>query len=477
MKEEEVFFITDLKSFKYKSLIISGLATFLGTLDSSIVNVSLPTIGNDLGTTIDLVGWVVLSYAITIIALLMVFGAVSEKKGYRLTYLLGFTFFIVGSILCGISFSIYFLIFARIIQGVGAALMISAGPALITRSFPESERGRGLSIIAMVVSAGLMLGPPLGGFIIAAAGWRWIFFVNFPLGLLGIYFTEKFIRDYPVTNPDKKLGFPSAISLSMGLLILMLSLSLYSRHILGFHYLVGFLLLSAISFALFLYYESVPSSSLIGLDIFKNRVFTYSGLAMFLVFITLSSVTILMPFYLEQIKNLKPEVVGLILMTVPVCGFIMAPLSGYLSDKVQARIITTVGVVLMLIGIILVGKLMVDSKITDIILALIIIGVGMGVFGTPNTSSIMGAARASQLGAASGILATIRSLGITFGVGLAIAIFNFYQNLFLQNGADKADAFIHGYHSVYKFIMVVTFAAIILSFMRGKNLADNKMTN
>ena len=170
----------DYSKYKHKSLIVSGLGTFMGTLDSSITNVSLPTISRDLQTTIELVGWVILAYGITLFSLLMIFGVVSEKKGYQFSYKYGFAAFMIGSILSGLSPNIYFLIASRVLQGIGAALLIAVGPALITRSFPVSERGRGLSIIAMVVSVGLMLGPPLGGFIIGLAGWRWIFFVNVP---------------------------------------------------------------------------------------------------------------------------------------------------------------------------------------------------------------------------------------------------------------------------------------------------------
>jgi EmrB/QacA subfamily drug resistance transporter len=420
---------------------------------------------------VDLVAWAVLSYAIAVISFLMVFGALSEKKGYCLSYKYGFSIFIISSVLCGLAYNIYFLIFSRAVQGIGAALLIAVGPALLTRSFPPNERGRGLSVIAMVVSVGLMLGPPLGGFIVAAGGWRWIFFVNVPFGLIGIYFTEKYIRDFPIANPRRKIGLPGAFSLSAALLLFMITLSLYSRQVLGFHYLAGLLLLSSIFFFLFLYFEGDPETRLIGLDIFRNRVFTFSGLSMMLVFISLSSVTVLMPFYLEQVKRFEPKDVGLILMIVPVCGFVMAPVAGYLADRIQARIISTIGIIIMAGGIYIVEHLSADSGLYIIITALFVIGVGMGIFSTPNTSSIMGAAKQNQLGAASGILATIRSLGLAFGVSLAIAIFNYYQSLSLRGGSDETAAFISGYRAVYKFIAIATLPAIIFSFVRGKNLA------
>ena len=460
----------DLTRYKHKSLVITGIGTFMGTLDSSIVNVSLPTISRDLGTTIGTVGWVILSYAISLFSLLVVFGVVSEKKGFQFSYKYGFAIFLFGSALCGVSFDIHMLIISRVIQGVGAALLVAVGPALITRSFPESERGKGLSVIAMVVSTGLMLGPPLGGFLIALGGWRWIFFVNVPVCMAGIYLTNKYISDFPVTNPDRKISFLGAGSLSIGLLMLMISLLFYSRGLAGLTETIILTIISILLLMTFFYFENNPDTRLIGIGIFRNRVFAFSGLAMLMIFISLTSVTVLMPFYLEEIKSLKPEEVGLYLMIIPLCGFFMAPLSGYLSDKIQARIISTAGAALLMAGMLLVRQLGLDSRSTDVGLSLFIIGTGMGIFGTPNTSSIMGSVNKCQLGSASGILATIRTLGISLGVGLSIAIFSFFRASYAKANGDGAEAFIHGYKSVYSILILATLAAIFFSLVRGRNL-------
>ncbi|UCD17529.1 MAG: MFS transporter [Candidatus Zixiibacteriota bacterium] len=472
MTVEQTGEAVDTTKYRGKSLLITGLGTFLGTLDASIVNVSLPTISRELGTTIDMVGWVVLSYSIIIISLLMVFGAISEKKGFQFSYTYGYLIFVIGSALCGLSPHIYFLIFSRVIQGIGASLMIAVGPALVTRSFPASERGRALSVIGMVVSTGLMLGPPLGGYIISWAGWRWIFYVNIPTGLLGFYFTLKYIRGFPISNPGRKISLPGSGSLSLGMFCLMMAILLYSRAVVGLDSGIAILVLSVMFFGLFLYFESNPKTRLIGLDIFRNRVFSFSGAAMFLVFVSLSSVTILMPFYLEQIKHLTPDRVGLFLMTIPVCGFFLAPAAGYLSDKLQARLISTSGVVIMIIGILLLRRLSPLAGTSEIILVLLFIGIGMGFFSTPNTSSIMGSVKKIQLGTAAGILATIRSLGLTFGVGIAIAVFSFRRGKSLNDGTETALAFMTGYQSVYNLILFVIIAAAIFSLVRGKNLAE-----
>lgn len=460
---------------KFQVLLITGAGTFLGTLDSSIVNVSLPTISRELDTTIDMVGWIILSYAITIISLLMVFGALSEKKGFRFSYIYGYGFFILGSFLCGISPVIITLVVSRVIQGIGAAFMMSVGAALITRAFPDNERGRGLSVIAMVVSVGLMSGPPLGGLIISTIGWRWIFFVNIPVGLLGMYFAIRYIDDYHATDPGRKISWPGAISLSLGLLGTILTILLYSRNTIGLSAMIFILIVPLISWILFFYFESKPQTRLIGLDIFKIKSFSYSGTSMLLVFIALASVTVLMPFYLEQVKNLRPDQVGLFLTIIPASILIMAPLAGYLADKVQARFISTLGIVVMSVGYYLILDLHADSEYLQIVIVLLLIGLGMGIFSTPNNSTIMGAVRQSQLGSASGILSTIRSVGLSFGVGLAIALFGIFKEQYASSQPDDIERFMFGYKSVYKIMIFAVIPAVIFSLLRGDGNRENRL--
>jgi len=459
----------DTTKYKKKALVITGLGTFLGTLDSSIVNVSLPSISRDLNTTVDMVGWVVLAYAITIITLLMLFGSLSAKKGFQFSYRYGFSIFLFGSLLCGLSFEIYMLIASRAIQGIGAAMMMSVGPALVTQSFPVQERGRGLSVIAMVVSTGLLLGPPLGGFIIGLIGWRWIFFVNIPVCIAGVYFTNKFISDFPILDPKKRIPIPGATFLALALLTMMISLMIFSKNIITMPILIAFLAASGIFLIFFLYFESSPKTQLIGLRIFNNRVFSFSAGAMLLVFISLASVTVLIPFFLEKIRGLEPQEVGLYLMIIPICILFVAPLSGYLADKIQARIVTTIGVIIMAIGLYLTRELHADSNAFDIIRVLVLIGIGMGLFSTPNTSSIMGSVEREQLGTASGINATIRTLGIAFGVSIAISIFEYFRNAGLSRGMGASEAFMFGYHTVYEYIIYIVLGAILISWLRGKD--------
>jgi len=462
------------RSYKRIAMIIAGLGAFMGTLDSSIVNVSLPTISVALGSSVNLVGWVILSYSITIVSLLLVFGALAEKKGFGFTYKYGFSIFITGSLLCGISGNIYFLILSRIIQGVGASFLMAVGPALITRSFPDNERGRGLSIIAMVVSVGLMIGPPLGGFIIGWIGWRWIFYINVPVSMVGLYYSLKYLKDYPPLNPGRKVSIPGAAVLAVALITTMLDLLLFGRQLISLQIFLALMLVAALFFGLFLYFESKPSTRLIGIDIFKNRTFSFSASAMLLLFISISSVTVLMPFFLERIKMLEPESVGLYLMTVSICTFLIAPAAGYLADKFQARYVSTIGLAILIAGVYSIGHIDADTSLWNITFRLVIIGVGMGVFMTPNTSSMMGSVGIRNLGIASGVIATTRTVGIAFGVGLAIAAFGYFQTTYLDNGSDTITAFVGSYQKVYRYIVFLLIPGLIFSLARGKGGPKNE---
>ncbi len=464
----------DTTKYKKKSLVITGLGTFLGTLDSSIVNVALPSISRDLNTTVDMVGWVVLSYAITIITLLMLFGSISSRKGYQFSYRYGFVIFMLGSLFSGLSPTIYLLIVARTFQGIGAALMMSIGPALVTQSFPTSERGRGLAVIAMVVSTGLLLGPPLGGFIIGLFGWRWVFFVNIPVCIAGVYFTQKFISDFPIPDPERKIPIPGSTALALSLLTMLISIMIFSKKIISLPVLIGLLAAALLFFILFLYFENNPNTRLIGLSIFKNRIFSLSAGTMLMVYIALASVTVLIPFFLEQVWGLEPQEVGLYLMIIPICILFVAPLAGYLVDKIQARIITTIGISIMTVGLYLTRELHAASSTFEIIRVLVLIGVGMGLFSTPNTSSIMGSVDKEQLGTASGINSTIRTLGIAFGVGIAISIFEYFRLHAVSLGMKSTEAFMYGYHTVYKYIIYIVLAAIIVSWFRGREKDSSK---
>ncbi|RKX18675.1 MAG: hypothetical protein DRP51_08745, partial [Candidatus Zixiibacteriota bacterium] len=269
-----------------------------------------------------------------------------------------------------------------------------------------------------------------------------------------------------------KISIPAAITLSATTLSIMLTILMFSRDTayseLKYIMFFGSLLL----IVLFLYFEKNRRTQLIGLDIFKNRLFAFSTVAMFLVFVSLASITVLMPFFLEHVKLFKPQEVGLLLMVIPICGFLISPLAGYMSDKIQPRFISTFGISLMICGIYLLRFLNAETSSLHIILILILPGVGMALFTTPNTSVIMGSVQKSSLGVAAGINAATRTFGLALGVGLSMALFEYFENRYLFSGSDTINAFISSYRTVYYYIILIIIPGLLFSWYRG-----NRKTN
>jgi len=335
-----------IQTHKYRFFTVGAIGTFMSTLDGSILNVALPTIADQLQCNINVVAWVILAYSLTVVSLMMIFGAWTGRKGYAFAYKFGYLFFIGGSILCALSSSIHFLILGRVVQAIGSAMFQAVGPGMVTTVFPEEERGKGIGLMVMMVSAGMMAGPPLGGFLLQYFPWQSIFVINVPIGLLGISLALKYFKLLPKPDQFKKMHIAGALSISIAMLTGMLALSLLESYSLSDFRILGLAFISVISMILFYRFESNPDTALIGTELFKNRQFTTALIAAILMFVAMSGAVVLLPFYLERVKDFEPQTVGIFLMIFPIIMFIVAPLSGKLSDKIGSRLLTTIGMIL-----------------------------------------------------------------------------------------------------------------------------------
>ncbi len=461
-------------SKKYRLFAVGALGTFMATLDGSILNVALPTISTDLRCPVDVVAWVVLSYSLTLISLLLVFGAWSGAKGYSFAYKLGYSLFIVGSAMCALAVDIYSLILGRVIQATGSAMFAAVGPGMVTQVFPASERGKGIGMMVMMVSAGFMVGAPLGGLILDIWPWQALFVINIPIGLVGLLMTHIYFRSIPPSAPGTKLHLRGAVAVSLGLLSGTLSLSLINDYPFSDYRIWGLAAISLVSLLAFIRYESNPGTALIGLNIFKNWQFTSSIGAMLFMFMATSGVLILIPFYLERIKNFEPKLVGIYLIILPVLMFIFAPLSGRLSDRIGFRFLTTFGVLVLMGGLYLLAGLDTRTANTYIVLSLVIMGMGVGIFNTPNSSALMGSVRPDQRAVTSSILATTRNIGMSTGVALSTALFAYFQ---AQNAGltSASEIFVKSYRLVIFVAMAIATGSLIFSLLRrGQPSAGDK---
>ncbi len=452
---------------KYLLFTVGAIGTFMATLDGSILNVALPTISNDFAVSISMISWVVVSYSLTLISLMLLFGVWVDKKGYFFAYRFGYILFIIGSAMCALSNSYEFLVFSRVIQAIGTAMFAAIGPGMVTSVFGEKERGKGIGLMVMMVAGGFMVGPPLGGFLLNYFDWPALFVINIPIGFIGLFMTYKFFKSMPKPSSARKLKIEGALSISIALVSTTFCMSQINSYPLTDYHVWGLGLLAVCMFGLFFYFESKPKTALIGLQIFSNRQFTSSIGAMLFMFMALSGISILIPFYLETIKGYAPNQVGLFLTIFPIMMFVFAPLSGRLSDKIGFQQLTIIGLLVLIGGMYFLSELTVDSTQNYIILSFVLLGMGVGIFNTPNSSALMGSVTEEHRAVTSSILGTTRNIGMSVGVAFATALFTYLQT---QNSylGDESVIFVESYATVIYCSIGIATISLLFSFIRGQ---------
>ena len=403
-------------SRKWWAMLGMGLGTLMFTLDTSVVNIALPTLIKAFNTNFATTELVVTSYLLVITSLLLGAARLGDIWDKKRLYLSGLAVFTVGSLLCGLSPSIYFLIGFRVLQGLGAVFMAALNFAIVTEIFPSSQRGKALGFLGTTVSIGVALGPTIGGFLIDVSSWRAIFFINLPVGLLAGYIITRFV-------PKLKTGDRHSRFDAVGTVILILTLASFTIGmnqgqeqgwnnqtviicgaiaILG---LVGFVVA-----------ETHISQPILDLSLLRNFQLSLALLTKLIVFIVLSGVVFILPFFIEKVMQYSTQQTGLLMASEPLLGAIFAPVAGILSDRFGSRIISLSGLILMATGCYCLSTF--DAQLTDVgyIARIAPFGIGLGIFQAPNNSTIMGEAPQGKMGVASGLLALSRSVGQTMGV-------------------------------------------------------------
>jgi EmrB/QacA subfamily drug resistance transporter len=400
-----------------------SMGIFLATIDGSIVNIALPTLVKELNSDFTTIQWVVLGYLLTITTLMLSIGRWADMVGKKRIYVWGFVIFTLGSLACGVSTNVFMLITFRVIQAIGAAMMMALGMAIVTENFPPSERGKALGITGLIVSIGIIAGPTMGGLILGSFSWHWIFFVNLPVGIAGIVMVIKFVPDV-IPGIRQKFDFPGAVSLFVSLICLLFALTV--GEVDGFLTLpvllltVGFILFLVV----FIRVESNSPQPMVDLALFRNTLFSTNLITGAITFVASSGTVILMPFYLENLLQYSPRMVGILMAVVPVAMGIFSPISGVLSDKWGPKALTLAGMAMLLIGYIGVATLTLETSAWGYVLRFLPVGIGMGIFQSPNNSAIMSAAPRDRLGVASGLLSLTRTLGQITGIATLGAIWS-----------------------------------------------------
>ncbi|MBC7329219.1 MFS transporter [bacterium] len=420
---------------RWRILFALLLGVIMGPIDISIVNINLPLIAETFSVPAYRIAWVSISYLLMLSTLLLPFGRLGDMFGFKKLYLSGLLIFTLISLICALSPSFLFLVISRGLQAVGAGITMSLAPAIITAIFPPNERGRALGLYALSVALGLAIGPSLGGFLGSLFGWRSIFLANIPFGILAFSLNLKLL---PEEGKKEKAIFDYlGASLSFTFL---LSLLLFITEAPKFGFNSPFLILLFLGFLLIyvlIKWEGIFPAPLIDLSLFRNRVFSLAISSAFLNYLTQYILILSLPFYLQRILNYSAKDAGALMTAFPLTTLFVAPLAGWLSDKIGHRVPALLGLSLCTLAAFLFSFLTPNDEKTSIIWRLSLYGLGTGLFQSPNNSAVMGAVGRKRLGIGGGILATVRNMGMVFGLGTASAVLSWrlklYSSLNLQN--------------------------------------------
>ncbi|MFX0008678.1 MAG: MFS transporter [Candidatus Hermodarchaeota archaeon] len=470
-----------MAEYKWSVLIITTIGVFMSSLDASIVNIAIPRISIDLGASFEVVQWIPMIYLLVMAVTLISFGRLSDLRGRKLFFLFGILLFTVSSLFSTFVASGIVLVIFRGIQGVGSSFIAANATSMITDIFPRKETGKALGINVATIYLGLVIGPVLGGFIVQFFSWRLIFFINVPIGIIlliiGWFKLQK-------VNPGiKEERFDLWGTLLFGIFLASLLFALTNVNIVGWGSIeiIILLLISLSGVILFIYIESKTKYPLFKLSLFRrNRVFSFANFAALLNYIAISGVTFLLSIYLQSILGIPPAITAFYLLPTTITMVIISPLSGRLSDKHGTRILTTLGMIIMASGFILLSIILGFLPIIYIIITQFVVGIGIGLFSSPNNSAIMNAVEPKDHGIAAGILSTMRVVGQSTSVALLSVVLTIFipitlLNPILSNSTDITDPivkmeFTMGMQTVLIVSSIICIIGAFMSFMRGKKL-------
>lgn len=401
-------------------LLISSLASFLVPFTVSSLNVALPAIGTTFGLDAVTLGWITTAYLLTAAVCILPFGRIADIYGRKRIFLIGNTLFAIGSTLAATSVSGTMLILSRAIQGLGGAMVFATSVAIITIVFPPGERGRAIGIITATVYAGLSLGPVLGGYLTQHYGWSSIFLFNVPIALLVTILTLAYLHEEWTPAQDSRLEWAGVLLYGLTLVGIM-----YGLAILPSAY--GAICISAglISGLFFIRWEKKQQDPFIDLTIFSNnRTFLYSNIAAMINYSVVFAVGLLLSLSLQYNRGIDPATTGLILLAQPLIQMIVSPAAGHLSDSVDAGIVATVGMIFTTLGLIILVFTIPNHSLIMIIFGLAILGLGYGLFSSPNTNAIMSSVDTRHQGIASGMVSTMRSIGQLISLAITMVVFS-----------------------------------------------------
>ncbi len=464
--------------YKWTVLTVTTVGIFMSTLDASIVVVGLPVIIENLNTSLFLGIWIITGYRLMITILLVTIGRIADIMGRVRLYNAGFAVFTVGSALCGLSPSAEILLSSRLIQGLGAALLFVNSMAIVVDAFPTAELGTAIGINQMAINAGTIVGYTLSGIMIGLFGWRSIFWINVPVGIFGTIWSHRRLRELYAKPEKEKFDYSGALLFSTALTVILLALTLGDlRSLLT----KSLLLASALLFALFMAHETRVEHPVLDLGLFRIRLFTAGNLTNLLNGLAFAALAFELTLYFELVKGYSPLQTGLALIPMDFTLIVIGPIAGRLSDRYGQRGLSTIGLGITSIALLVFSTFSMETNAIVIAAALALGGFGIGLFRSPNASSVMGSIPPERRGVGAGVRSTILNTSMVVSIPLALSIMTAvmpYDKLAVVVSAttlgsqteilELLDAIKYAFYA----FGVINAIAVVVSFLRGQKKSE-----
>ena len=410
------------KTSKKAVLTVAALTTFMSPFMISAVNIALPAIQAEFGVDAVLLGWLANAYLLATGVALVPVGKIADIHGRRKIYIAGILLFTVATVATAFVPSVFWIIVLRVFQGLGAAMTMTTGIAIISAVFPPSERGKAIGIIVSCVYIGLSAGPFVGGILTGAFGWRSIFIINAPIGLAAFLLAVLKIREEWADAAGERLDVAGSLFYGVSLVCLMYGLSILPAR-LGTGLLTG----GVIGMGVFVRHELRTAFPVFEIRLFRlNRTFAYSSLAALINYAATFAVAFLLSLYLQYIKGMSPEGAGTVLICQPAVMALFSPAAGRLSDRIEPSLIASTGMALTAAGLAALAFLTPRTGTPYIVISLVVLGLGFALFSSPNMNAIMGSVERRYYGIASGTVATMRLVGQMLSMALATMAFSHF---------------------------------------------------
>lgn len=457
---------------KYLVLMTVCLSTFMSTIDSSIVNISLPVMVKDLEVPLNSIQWVVSSYLMTITAFLLFWGKLSDVYSRKKLFIGGFAIFTIGSLICALSSALPMLVIGRLVQALGASITMALVQGIVTLIFPVTERGKALGVVSTVVALGSLTGPSVGGLLVHYLGWPSIFSINLPIGIIGVVMAYKILPDqFESSTQERVIDYWGGGIFALMILLLFMALLGNQDGLVQGTQMKLMLCASAVLLVGFIWREMHCPNPMLDLNLFKIWEFSSGVLVAYISFLSLFAYMLLMPFYLQGVQGYDVLRAGMLMALYPMALAVCAPNFGKLSDRISYKPLTMGGLGINGVALVLLALSNGERSVWELGGIVLMLGIGSAMFQSPNTSSIMGSVPRNKAGIAGSINAFFRNFGMVTGTTLAVIIFGFatrqgvggvsFQNL-------SPSVFLSGFRVVMLTSAVLSFVGVALSAQRRK---------